>query len=71
MSTEITKVIAMKAIDDEIGRRRNNKTREQKKRPKAWYLAKLTRPDFAVLKAGGTVTVVGKKSGRVVHLKAS
>jgi hypothetical protein len=58
------KTIKAKALSDEFGRRRNNKTRSEKVRTKAYYLAALSSEDRKVLEAGGTVTKT-YKSGRV------
>lgn len=61
-----------KALDDELARRRKNKTRETKVGQKSWVLRKLTQADVATIKDGGSVTVTGKNAGAVtVTLKAA
>ena len=51
-----TKTIKAKALVDERGRRRKNKTREVKVRTKAYYLAALSTEEMKALEAGEKVT---------------
>jgi hypothetical protein len=51
--------IKAKAIQNELGRRKNNKARKAKGesavKPAAWYFASLTKAEFAVIAAGGDI----------------
>lgn len=62
-----TKTFTAAALTAELGRRRNNKTRETKARSKSFVLPKLSQADIAAIKAGETVTVTFQ-SGRVEHV---
>lgn len=48
--------VSAKALTDEVGRRANNKNREVKARPKAWYLPSLLKKEIDTLLTGETVT---------------
>jgi len=64
MNTQIIPVKELTA-KQELGRRRNNKTRTDKVRASAWWLPFLTKQDFAAIAAGQTINKEFK-SGRVV-----
>lgn len=65
-----TRTFTARALDAEVGRRRNNKTRDEKVRSKSFVLPALSKVDIEAIKAGGTVEV-SFKSGRseIVGLK--
>lgn len=65
-----TRTFTALALDAELGRRRNNKTRDEKVRAKGYVLPALSREDIANLKNGELVKVEFK-SGRteIVGLK--
>lgn len=67
----VTRTVSATALDNELGRRRNNKKRaakgEDKVRAKAFYLPKLSTADVETIKGGGIVSVEFS-SGRVEHI---
>lgn len=64
MSTTATKTFTDKALTAELGRRKNNKTRDVKVRPGSYVFPALSKADIATIQAGETVEVTFK-SGRV------
>lgn len=62
-----TRTFTAKALDAELGRRRNNKTREKRARAKSFVLAGMGGGQIAAVKAGEIVQVEFK-SGRVEHV---
>lgn len=62
-----TRTYTEKALDAELGRRRNNKTRETPVRGKGFLLTSLSKADMDQIKAG-TVVVKSFNSGRVEHV---
>ena len=66
-----TKAFTSAALTAELGRRRNNKTRDIKVRPKSFVFPKLTAADIKAIQAGELVTVTfGTGRVEVVGLKA-
>lgn len=59
-----TRTFTATALDQELGRRRNNKTRTQKVRARSFILPALSREDIAKIKEGEVVTV-NFKTGRI------
>lgn len=59
-----TKAYTAQALDAEVGRRRNNKARDNKVRARSYVLPALSSADIAAIKAGNIVRVEFK-SGRV------
>ncbi len=66
-TTTATRTFAPAALDAEIGRRRNNKTRDIKVRAKSFVLPALSTSDIAAIKNGDVVEITFK-SGRVEHV---
>lgn len=62
-----TKTYTAKALDAELGRRRNNKRRDAKAKAASFRLAKLTKADMDAIKNGEIVTVTFS-TGRVEHI---
>lgn len=59
-----TKTFTARALDAEVGRRRNNRQREVQVRARSFVLPNLSAADIASVKDGNVVTV-SFKSGRV------
>lgn len=62
-----TKTFTAAALTAELGRRRNNKTRDEKVRAKSYIFPALTKANIAAIQAGEIVTVEFK-TGRVEHV---
>lgn len=62
-----TKTFTAAALTAELGRRRNNKSRDVKVRAKSYIFPALSKADIAAIQAGEVVTV-SFKSGRVEHV---
>lgn len=59
-----TRTFTAAALDAELGRRKNNKTRTEKVRAKSFVLPALSKAQMDEIKAGAIVTITFK-SGRV------
>lgn len=69
---EITKEIVVKpaAVKQELGRRRNNKTRNEKVKAKSWWLGLLGKDEFDTILAGVPLTRTFK-SGKTYRFVAA